>query len=334
MDVKKNKGKYLKLLKYLRKKELAKELREKKGILPLSIVEEAQKEINILYKSSSVDKLNTIIQKNWKQISEDALSNEPDDSIITISRRNIAKRNKMTFDAITNYVVKTKDLDFLKGKIRRNLIKNAMLEYLGVDFIRLTHINTCRIYVHENHQKIKEAVLKRLKRNKKLEMNCDSDWSEVTGIELMNDIFPINKIPIKSEEEDNPSYDIENIVIKTELPDEVEENTILEEMSPSSCILKEVRIPLERIQVPVRKIAKPNNENRTFSRWFRMVSDDEFLHERKNEFLAHYQQKKIKLINECQMAVQDFITDCEQALEELFTNVKRSYRKQPNIKAM
>lgn len=75
MDVKKNKGKYLKLLKYLRKKELAKELREKKGILPLSIVEEAQKEINILYKSSSVDKLNTIIQKNWKQISEDALSN-------------------------------------------------------------------------------------------------------------------------------------------------------------------------------------------------------------------------------------------------------------------
>lgn len=165
-------------------------------------------------------------------------------------------------------------------------------------------------------------------------MNCDSDWSEVTGIELMNDIFPINKIPIKSEEEDNPSYDIENIVIKTELPDEVEENTILEEMSPSSCILKEVRIPLERIQVPVRKIAKPNNENRTFSRWFRMVSDDEFLHERKNEFLAHYQQKKIKLINECQMAVQDFITDCEQALEELFTNVKRSYRKQPNIKAM
>lgn len=65
----------------------------------------------------------------------------------------------MTFDAITNYVVKTKDLDFLKGKIRRNLIKNAMLEYLGVDFIRLTHINTCRIYVHENHQKIKEVSL-------------------------------------------------------------------------------------------------------------------------------------------------------------------------------
>ncbi|XP_043481899.1 uncharacterized protein LOC122510988 [Leptopilina heterotoma] len=338
MDVRKSKEKYLKLLNYLRKKELAKELREKKGFLPLSIVEEAYKEINILYKSSSVEKLNSIIQKNWKKISEDALSTEPDDAIITISRQNIAKRNRITFDAITNYVVKTKDLDFLKGKIRRNLVKNAMLEYLGVESLRATHVNTCRNYVHENHHEIKEAVFKRLKPNKEFENNSDSDWSEVSDIEVVNDNLPINNISrkrkISIKEEVEPPNDIENVIIKTEPPETDEESITVNETTPSSCILKEVRIPLERIQVPVKEISKTSNENKTFSRWYRMVSDDEFLHEKKKDFLAQYQHKKIKLINECQMAVQNFITDCDQALEELFTNVKRSYRKQPNIKVM
>ncbi|XP_051155934.1 uncharacterized protein LOC127278315 [Leptopilina boulardi] len=334
MDVKYNKGKYLKLLKFLKRRKLADHLREKKGNLSHSLVEEAQRDINVIFSESSVQRLNTIIQKYWKKIYEDVESNEPDSRIVTISRCIIAKRKEETCEAVTNYVIKTKDSNFMKGHIKSRLIKAAMLEQHGISIMSNNELNDCRIHIHANYKEIKKAVMNHLQTDRNSEIDHDSNWSEVSDIYESPTNSPIGnaskKRRISIKEENDSSDDEESVTIKKEAISTAEYDEPLE----SASNLKELVIPLERVYIPPKKDVSNDHVKKLFSPWFRMLSDEEHLQEIKKKFISQYQQKKRKLISDCQMAVEEFITDCEHAVDELFANVHRNYRRQPSIKAL